>query len=293
MAWKTICFVSMLVCVQSSVVNLRERHIAPNQNGTNIQQPDDASIAPDKYIAGGHPAAIGQFPSIARLSIKTTTDTLLCAGSLIGERHVLTAAHCLDHDIKYYQDISIYLGEYDRKSYPVDCVKNKCIKNKLVHPDKIVKHPEYNSVTVENDIALMRLQKRAPLSAYIKPIPLPPFDVDHPINKGASLAVVGWGETESAYSSNILLATELTLIPKAECLRQESDVPVKHICAGDAEGKDTCPGDSGGPLLMYYQEKYYLSGIVSYGPSMKCGTSKIGYYTNVYKYMKWIKGNMK
>ncbi|XP_047989285.1 melanization protease 1-like [Leguminivora glycinivorella] len=292
MALRIICLVSMLVGAQSSV-DLRGRHIAFKHNGT-ISQQQDASIAPDKYIAGGHPAAIGQFPSIARLSIKTTRGTYLCAGSLIGERHVLTAAHCLDHDIKYHQDISIYLGEYDRKSYPVDCVKQKCVKNRLVYPDKVVKHPDYDSTTVANDIALMRLQKRAPLTAYIKPIPLPPFDVDHPINKGAALAIVGWGETESAYSSDILQATELNLIPRANCLKYGSDVPPKHLCAGDVKGKDTCPGDSGGPLYMYYQDKYYLSGIVSYGPAlMKCGTAEVGYYTNVYKYIKWIKENMK
>ncbi len=49
----------------------------------------------------------------------------------------------------------------------------------------------------------------------------------------------------------------------------------KQICAGDIDGKDTCKGDSGGPLyikgIVNNKTKYILVGITSYGES--CGLS--------------------
>lgn len=58
----------------------------------------------------------------------------------------------------------------------------------------------------------------------------------------------------------------------------------KQICAGGQPGKDSCRGDSGGPIMAHYRRNsthayYYLAGVVSYGPS-PCGlTGWPGVYT--------------
>ena len=59
-------------------------------------------------------------------------------------------------------------------------------------------------------------------------------------------------------------------------------------------GKDTCRGDSGGPLISKQgpKEVMYLKGIVSFGTS-KCGQGTPGVFTNVAYYMDWIRTNMK
>lgn len=66
-----------------------------------------------------------------------------------------------------------------------------------------------------------------------------------------------------------------------------------QICAGGERGKDSCRGDSGGPLMGNYknsrgQAYWYLAGLVSYGPS-PCGQEGWpGVYTRVSKYINWI-----
>ena len=55
-------------------------------------------------------------------------------------------------------------------------------------------------------------------------------------------------------------------------------------------GKDSCTGDSGGPLISRQgeEEPMYLKGIVSFG-ARRCGEKGIpGVYTKVSEYIRWI-----
>lgn len=69
------------------------------------------------------------------------------------------------------------------------------------------------------------------------------------------------------------------------------------MCAGGIAGRDTCAGDSGGPLMRPLKGtdmkfNWYCVGVVSYGRG--CGIDKwSGVYTRVSSYMDWIVANMK
>jgi len=66
------------------------------------------------------------------------------------------------------------------------------------------------------------------------------------------------------------------------------------VCAGFARGgKDSCIGDSGGPLqCLTPNGRWHLTGIVSWGT--RCAVrKKPGVYTNVYNVLKWIKAHIK
>lgn len=54
-------------------------------------------------------------------------------------------------------------------------------------------------------------------------------------------------------------------------------------------GKDSCSGDSGGPLWKWNDQKQaVLTGLVSYGK--RCASRDLGaIYTRVKKYLNWIK----
>lgn len=60
------------------------------------------------------------------------------------------------------------------------------------------------------------------------------------------------------------------------------------ICAGYPEGgKDSCSGDSGGPLMVREYNRWILVGIVSHG--VRCGEPNLpGIYTNVAQFVDWI-----
>ena len=61
------------------------------------------------------------------------------------------------------------------------------------------------------------------------------------------------------------------------------------FCAGYRRGrKDSCAGDSGGPLLCRdYRDRWTVFGITSFGEG--CGKKgKFGIYTKLPNYIKWI-----
>lgn len=69
------------------------------------------------------------------------------------------------------------------------------------------------------------------------------------------------------------------------------------MCAGGVEDKDSCGGDSGGPLMNTGRVRsgklaIIQQGIVSYGPK-RCGIGTYpGVYTRVSHFMNWILDNI-
>lgn len=97
-------------------------------------------------------------------------------------------------------------------------------------------------------------------------------------------------------TSSVLLKAPIRLKDSSVC-RDSFRVPVdasRHICAGDVEkGRDSCKGDSGGPMFQLspyiFGKRYVQYGIVSFG-GVQCDLKQKlpGFYTNVITYMPWI-----
>merc|ERR1711953_279055 len=97
-----------------------------------------------------------------------------------------------------------------------------------------------------------------------------------------TVQVAGWGKTENTTHSDVLLKVQVDMMMAKECKLNfpsfnfiaDDDT---QICAGGQKGKDSCNGDSGGPLMSLdggwgdFKEPKYLRGIVSFG-SQNCGT---------------------
>lgn len=67
------------------------------------------------------------------------------------------------------------------------------------------------------------------------------------------------------------------------------------MCAGGQPGKDSCRGDSGGPLMYENPATrlYEVIGVVSFGPT-PCGLPDIpGVYTKVFAYKDWIRSQIR
>jgi trypsin len=147
-------------------------------------------------------------------------------------------------------------------------------------------HPSYNSQTVNNDLAILKLRTPIPQSSTIKYATLAAAGSDPADNSVATTA--GWyaltitqsqpgrltkyrGSTQSASESSVSLRkVSVPIIGRAECKALYlKDTPPKTItdnmvCAGlDAGGKDSCQGDSGGPIISGTSGA--LIGAVSWG----------------------------
>lgn len=76
-----------------------------------------------------------------------------------------------------------------------------------------------------------------------------------------------------------------------------------QLCAGGSGvsqgGKDSCKGDSGGPLMFLSDRggspKFYVAGVVSEGPDCERAAEHQvpGIYTRVSAFVHWILDNMR
>lgn len=132
---------------------------------------------------------------------------------------------------------------------------------------------------------------------FIKPICLPLPSEQANIND--ELSVSGWGKTETGYNSPIKLKVSVPIKLFSNCASTYRSAGVTlgdtQICAGGENGKDSCTGDSGGPLMNYSPtntNQFYVEGIVSFGPD--CGRRGFpAVYTKVSRYLDWINRNIR
>ncbi|XP_076171824.1 trypsin-1-like [Ptiloglossa arizonensis] len=234
----------------------------------------------ESRIVGGQTTHVNEFPWMARLSYLTK---FYCGGTLINDRYVLTAAHCVKGPVFRFMwfMIKVTFGEHDR------CVEKGSESRYVVR----VLMGDFSFLNFDNDIALLRLNERVPLSDTIRPICLPSVRDNQYI--GTKAIASGWGTLhEDGKPSCLLQEVEVPVMSLQDC-RNTSYSPRmisdNMMCAGYAHGKkDSCQGDSGGPLIAEREDKKYeLIGVVSWGN----GCARPGYpgvYTRVTRYIDWI-----
>lgn len=159
------------------------------------------------------------------------------------------------------------------------------------HIKKHTNHPIQKSVK-----ALLLLHYC--LSDFIRPICLPPAE-DGRSEVGQQLLVAGWGRTEYSNFSPTKLKLQIPAVSDRQCAAKFQTLRVtlaeSHLCAGGESGRDSCNGDSGGPLMDTFKDdsgQWYIKGIVSFGA--KCGLEGWpGVYTRVSSYLPWIRQNVR
>ncbi|XP_058981501.1 uncharacterized protein LOC109611842 [Musca domestica] len=273
-----------------------------NAEGFNILNGQRCGTDNGNRIAGGNVTMLAEFPWMALLKYRGPSgDQFRCGGSLITNRYVLTAAHCVN---TVDPVIGVRLGEYDT-STEEDCIKlgprwrcNPPVED--IGIENIVAHPEYSKSKHVNDIALIKLDRNVEFKKHIEPICLPIFSNSVQTQPEDHFLIAGWGFTEKGSTSNVLLKAPVKQLPVSTC-SQEYSIELsltRHLCAGDdVLGRDTCGGDSGGPLIQFVpyngKRRFVQYGVVASGRyACILKTTLPGVYTNVSNFMPWITHNI-
>jgi trypsin len=245
---------------------------------------DDSRILKSRIILGNGANAT-RYPYYTFLGIlRYSSSRGRCGGSLVASDMVLTAAHCIDDDkpitkitakVNYTQGLHV-------TGQPTGYEYIRKVTKRIVYPD-------YNWLNNEGDLGLLLLDtpvtEVAPLNLNnLRNAPYP----------GDPLTVIGHGTMTNGKRNrpDFLMEVSIPTISHEDCDDRNSYdgriIDNAMICAG-ANGKDSCSGDSGGPLLMLGNNSSddVQVGIVSFG--RQCGLANFpGIYTRVSNYLAWI-----
>ncbi len=238
-------------------------------------------------IIGGLEVGTGSLPFVVALldTDRGSTEYVqqFCGGTLIDNTWVLTAAHCFDDLSAPYSNLKVMAGSVDLSTTAAGVHETLSVSNVHIHP-------LYNPSTFNNDIALIELSSSVITGSPVDYVSTAAFPY---YTTGLYALVAGWGST--TYPSpyvypGTMRDVSVPMVDDTICGSVYSNYTTKMVCAGYADGgRDSCYGDSGGPLLSTDGTDFAVIGVVSFGD----GCAVAGYYgvyTKVSEFTAWIEG---
>ena len=155
-------------------------------------------------IVGGEVARSHSWSWIVSVRFR---DTHFCGGTILNERFVITAAHCLMGKLVLLPNITICAG--------IDRLSDDC--SQTLHVANVTLHHGFTLPTVENDIALLRLATPVNFSEpFVGRIFLPHtrYPDQYP-ETGTYVVAAGWGGTRlNGKATNELRQVSLKVLNK-------------------------------------------------------------------------------
>jgi len=223
-------------------------------------------------IVGGVDATLGQIPYIC--SLRRTSHS--CGGSILSPNTFITAAHCVSGANPSV--LSIRCGSLTHASGGV-----------IYQISRTIVHENYNSGTIDSDIALLYPASAIALGQQAQVIALVAQGQDP--QAGEVNIVSGWGTTsESGSLSATLKTVNIPTVSREQCNTQYGSGRITQTmyCAGiSAGGIDACQGDSGGPYVI----GTLLAGLTSWGTGCARPTHA-GVATRVGSFTNWVNARL-
>lgn len=139
------------------------------------------SVNIESRIIGGHSASVGQFPY--QVSLQTTLFRRhFCAASIISQRFLLTAGHCIGgrEPSDFVAIVGTVWRDFNGFAYRIR---------------EIIRHEEFNSTKLKNDIGLLFTADAIIFSLKVQPIALPMRN-----DNGNTLVILsGWGKRKVSW----------------------------------------------------------------------------------------------
>jgi len=233
-----------------------------------------AVVGPGPRIVGGLDEDENLFPDCVCVG---STGGYCCTGTLIRKNAVLTAGHCFPC---VRVNTKVFIGQ--DISRPQD--------GTVCTAKEVIRHRDYGQGGKHNDLCLIILDKD------VEKVTPREIATAQEIAAASWVRAVGYGTTD--FTGSVGFGR-----------RRYVDLPIaSHLCGGEMEAtdygcdkdlemvagmvglnKDTCRGDSGGPVYVKVKDKWKLAGATSratLSAPRVCGDG--GIYVRVDQYTDWI-----
>lgn len=261
---KFLIVLIILSCIVNGEVTIGEEkrlRIDPN----NQNRYDDAVVP---LIIGGRDAPKGDFEDIVCGIVGSNGFGHYCGCTIIAPDVALSAAHCFYPG--FTEGDFVEIGKYYR---------DKDKKNKNVFKLRITKVKKFTPPFESSDIMVLKLEKE---------YPKPPVTLQLSKKQWSEedeFTVVGWGTTKPDKFKLVkkLQSVDVNYVDFKTCENfwKTKQIPsLKTYFCAYSKGKDSCVGDSGGPIFTKIEDEYVQVGLVSFG-TMPCAVYPGGVYTDL------------